>query len=92
MCIRDRTWFRLKGPESKLKLVKSYTKRAKVRIAHRAAAAAWAQGVPWGEALSLATSAMAAADGAPPKLRLGKSKGKGRGGRKGNAKGKGRSK
>ncbi|CAK9023441.1 unnamed protein product [Durusdinium trenchii] len=85
----------LKAPEKKLALVKSYTKRAKVRIVHRAAASAWMQGVPWAEALDIASKALAAADGIPRTLALSR-KGRGKGKAKGKgpaiAKGKGRSK
>ena len=72
--------------------MKSYTRRAKVRIVHKAAASAWAQGVPWSEALDIATNALAPVDGTPPRLRFGKGKGQGKGKKgKGIAKGKGRS-
>ena len=82
---------RLKGPEQKRAIVKSYTKRAKVRIVHRAAASAWVQGVPWSEALQIAEKALNAADGAPRKLVFaGRGKGKGKGKGNGKAKGKGR--
>lgn len=78
---------RLKGPEKKLATVKAYTKRAKVRIVHRAAASAWKQGVPWSEALEIATKALQSVDGAPRGLSYSK---KGRG--KGKSKGKGKAK
>ena len=72
-------------------IVKSYTTKAKVRIVHRAAASAWMQGVPWSEALEIATKALKNADGAPRKLVFaGRGKGKGRGKGNGKAKGKGR--
>lgn len=79
---------RLKGPEQKLAIVKSYTTRAKVRIVHRAAASAWMQGVPWSEALEIATKALRTADGTPRKLVFAK-RGKGKGRGKGNGKAKG---
>ena len=62
-----------------------------MRIVHRAAASAWAQGVPWSEALDIATKALASADGTPARLRFDKGKGRGKGKKgKGIAKGKGR--
>eukprot|EP00435_Cladocopium_sp_Y103_P019339 s3014_g4.t1 len=73
---------RLKHPESRVANVRAYTKKAKVRIVHRAAACAWQQGVPWAEALGIAEKALAAADGSCRALRFtakGKAKGKGKG-------------
>ena len=77
---------RLQQPEKAMAVVKSYTKRAKVRIVHKAAAQAWAQGVPWAEAVKIADKAISGANGSVPPLRFsakGRGKGKGKGKRKG---------
>ena len=84
---------RLKHPDKRVAVVKDYTKRAKVRIVHRAAATAWVEGVPWAEALTIAGRAMANADGAMRKIQFpaggkGVAKGRGKGKSKGLAKGK----
>ena len=65
------------------KVVASYVKRARVRITHQAAAKAWAHGVPWAEALRVATKAVAAGKAVAKKplatkKRGGKGKGKGK--------------
>ena len=75
---------RLRQPEKKLPLVKSYTKRAKRRITHQAAASAWACGVPWSEALCIVKKALAKADGTQKPMRFwGKAKVRGKGKGKG---------
>ena len=65
------------------KVVASYVNRARVKITHQAAAKAWAHGVPWAEALKVATKAVAAGNAATKKplatkKRGGKGKGKGK--------------
>ena len=65
------------------KVVASYVKRARVEMIHQAAAKAWAHGVPWAEALTVATKAVAAGKAAAKKplatkKRGGKGKGKGK--------------
>ena len=86
-CLASKPPFcRLKQPEKKLAVVKSYTKRAKRRITYQAASSAWACGVPWSEALCIVKKALAKADGTPKPIRFsGKAKGRGRG--KGKGKG-----
>ena len=77
---------RLQQPEKATAVVKSYTKRAKIKIVHKAAAQAWAQGVPWAEALQIADKAMASANGSAPPLKFsakGRGRGKGKGKRRG---------
>ena len=78
-------------------MVKDYSKRAKVRIVHRAAATAWVEGVPWAEALTIAGRAMANADVSMRTIQFpaggrGVAKGRGKGKGKGLAKGKARAK
>ena len=80
---------RLRNPERKAAVVKSYTAKAKIRIVHRAAASAWSQGVPWAEALKIATKALSTVDGSARKIHFSaKGKGKGKGKMKGAGKGK----
>ena len=57
-----------------------YVQRSRTSIAVQAAAAAWRLGVPWSEAIQVATNAVAAAGvrGAPAIRRAGRGKGKGK--------------
>ena len=55
-----------------------YVNRSKRSITLTAAATAWSQGVPWAEALSIATRAIANASPKARALRKGKGKGKGK--------------
>lgn len=55
----------------------AYTVNARKRIILQAAAAAWASGVPWAEALKIATNAIQKADPRPkalPKRKSGKNR------------------
>lgn len=52
----------LRGPDAK-KNSAFYLQRARVRIVHEAAAAAWANGVPWAEALRISEDVVRRADG-----------------------------
>ena len=80
---------RLRSPENANVLVNSYTRRARVQIIHKAAAAAWAEGVPWAEALQIAEKAIKSADAKVPALKFSaKGRGKAKGAGKGKAKGK----
>lgn len=73
---------RLVGPNrDDRELVANYVERAKHSLICQAAAQAWAQGVPWAQALTVATRAFAAGDAvdkAPLSRRKGKGKGKGK--------------
>ena len=62
-------------------LTAGYTKRAKVQIVHKAAAAAWAEGVPWAEALAIAEKAISSVrdECDMPVKGRGRGKGKGKG-------------
>lgn len=65
------------------KVVRNYVAKARLRIIHETAAKAWSMGVPWGEALAVATKAVETADAsAKPFARRGKGKGRGKGCRK----------
>lgn len=52
----------LRGSKENKKDVDKYTQQAKEDIALQAAATAWANGVPWAEALTLVTTAINRAD------------------------------
>ena len=62
-----------------------YIRNVRKRIVHQAAANAWALGVPWAEALSIAQRAVDAGDAVAPNPfnRKGKEKGRGKGKGKG---------
>lgn len=75
---------KLQRPDGARAIVESYTRRAKIKIVHKAAAQAWAEGVPWAEALQIADRAIKSADASVPSA-----KGKGKGKTKGKRKGKG---
>ena len=80
---------RLKSPDNAKAIVADYTKKAKTKIVHQAAATAWAEGVPWAEALQIAEKAISAADATVSSLKFSaKGRGKGKGKAKGKAKGK----
>ena len=80
---------RLKSPDNANVLVASYTRRARVKIIHKAAAAAWSEGVPWAEALQIAERAINSADAKVPPLKFSaKGRGKAKGAGKGKTKGK----
>ena len=59
--------------------VANYVRKARMTITHKAAAVAWANGVPWGHALAIAKKAVASGNAAvrkPLATRKGKGKGK----------------
>ena len=60
---------------------RDYTRRAKEDIVYRAAAEAWAEGVPWAEAMEIASRALAdrPAAGAPAARAKGRGTGRGKG-------------
>lgn len=79
---------RMVGPnKDDRELVANYVERAKHSLVFQAAAQAWAQGVPWAQALRVATRAFAAGD-AVEKAPLARQKGNGKGKGKALAKGK----
>ena len=71
--------------------VRFYVRNARKAIVYDTAAKAWAQGVPWEEALQLSENAMAAS-GVPPGKGKGSAKGKGNGKAKSRAKPRAKSK
>ena len=73
---------RLRRPEKLAKELRDYAGRAKEAVVYRAAAAAWAEGVPFAEALDITSKALQNAE-----LRVAKGGGKNTAGR-----GKGRGK
>ncbi len=74
---------RLSKTQGNVKVVKTYVAKARLAIVHQAAARAWSHGVPWADALKVATKAVEdSGEGLPralPKAHA-KSKGRGKGG------------
>jgi len=75
--------------EKDTKLIANYCQAARKRMIHKVCAQVWQLGVPWAQALEVATAAISAADPAPRPVAKGKGGGKAnaKGTRKGRAKG-----
>ena len=73
------TVVRLERPQDYARDTRKYVQKAKQAVVLRAAASAWAEGVPWAEAFTIAQEALQECDAAVRRGKGGRGKGAGRG-------------